>query len=298
MVYYINKKVYINFLGYNKKISITLLGDDFMVSSSSIYFMILTFLISTIVPILLVIFFYKKEKISLKVVFIAAIGFFIATQILEGSIHKVVLINNKTTAELFKNPWLYMLYGGFMAGIFEEISRYLMFKFVLKDNRQWKDGLAYGLGHGGIEAILLVGVTFFRNIIMAFQINSGSFEKLLQIEGAPVDVLSEMYTQMISLPSYIWGVASIERICAMIIQIGLSLIVLYAIKERKKIYLILAVFIHAAIDFPAALHQAGVIKNVVFVEEFLIIIAVLALIFIIKSKQIFRNKVRSNKSTN
>ncbi len=261
-----------------------------MVSNSSMFFMILTFLVSTVLPILLVIFFYKKEKISLKAVFIGAIGFFIATQILEAPIHKMVLINNKTTAELFRNPWLYMLYGGLMAGIFEEISRYLMFKFVLKDNRQWKDGLAYGIGHGGIEAMLIVGITFLNNIIMALQINSGSFEKLLQVEGAPVEALKTVYIQMVSSPSYIWGIASIERICTMIIQIALSLIVLYSIKERKKIYLFLAILIHALIDFPAALHQAGVIKSIAFIEEFLIIVAVIALVFIVKSKKLFSDK--------
>lgn len=270
-----------------------------MVSNSSMFFMILTFLVSTILPILLVIFFYKKEKISLKVVFIGAIAFFIATQILEAPIHRMVLINNKTTAELFRNPWLYMLYGGLMAGIFEEVSRYLMFKFVLKGNRQWKDGLAYGIGHGGIEAMLIVGMTFFNNIIMALQINSGSFEKLLQVEGAPVEALKAVYIQMVSSPSYIWGIASIERICAIIIQIALSLIVLYAIKERKNIYLLLAILIHAVIDFPAALHQAGVIKSIAIIEEFSIIVAVIALAFIVKSKKLFSDKkINSNLEDN
>lgn len=302
MVYYINKNIYTLhidklFLGLIYKLIkllIYLEGDDFLVSSNSMLFMILTFLVSTILPISLVIFFYKKEKISLKVVLIAAIAFFISTQILEASIHKVVLVNNKTTAEFFENPWFYMLYAGFMSGIFEEVSRYLMFKFVLKNNRQWKDGLAYGLGHGSIEAMLLVGVTFFNNIIMAFQINSGNFQKLLQLENAPVDVLNEIYIRMVNLPSYIWGIASIERICTMIIQVGLSLIVLYAVRERKVIYLFLAILIHAIVDFLPALHQVGAIQSIAIVEEFLIILTALMLIFIMKSKKIFKNAGISN----
>jgi uncharacterized membrane protein YhfC len=73
------------------------------------------------------------------------------------------------------------------------------------------------------------------------------------------------------------------------------LIVLYAIKERKIIYLLLAILIHAVIDFPAALHQAGVIKSIAIIEEFSIIVAVIALAFIVKSKKLFSDKkINSN----
>ena len=54
------------------------------------------------------------------------------------------------------NIWTYGLFLGFTAGLFEEVGRYLAFILILK-NLDWKNAVAFGIGHGGIEAILLVG---------------------------------------------------------------------------------------------------------------------------------------------
>ncbi|HEX7974960.1 MAG TPA: YhfC family glutamic-type intramembrane protease, partial [Anaerolineales bacterium] len=45
--------------------------------------------------------------------------------------------------------------GGLSAGVFEEVSRYLVLRFWVKDARSWRKGVLYGAGHGGMEAILL-----------------------------------------------------------------------------------------------------------------------------------------------
>ena len=53
---------------------------------------------------------------------------------------------------------------GLLAGIFEETSRYILFKFILKNVRSWKEAILVGLGHGGTEALILgvlAGLAFF-----------------------------------------------------------------------------------------------------------------------------------------
>ncbi|MBP8047400.1 MAG: YhfC family intramembrane metalloprotease, partial [Anaerolineales bacterium] len=44
---------------------------------------------------------------------------------------------------------------GLLAGIFEETARYILFKAIRKSTDTWNNGIVIGLGHGGIEAILL-----------------------------------------------------------------------------------------------------------------------------------------------
>jgi uncharacterized membrane protein YhfC len=43
------------------------------------------------------------------------------------------------------------------AGVFEETARYIAYRFLLKEHNM-ENGLIYGVGHGGIESIMLVGV--------------------------------------------------------------------------------------------------------------------------------------------
>ena len=47
--------------------------------------------------------------------------------------------------------WGYALFLGFTAGLFEEVGRYLAFTTILKKRLDWKNAVAFGIGHGGIE---------------------------------------------------------------------------------------------------------------------------------------------------
>ncbi|WP_454055548.1 YhfC family glutamic-type intramembrane protease [Clostridium sp. Marseille-Q7071] len=124
-----------------------------------------------LLPIIVLIYFKKKEKISLKPVIIGAIVFFIFTQILERLLHMVVIGNN-----LIKNPIFFSIYGALTAGIFEEVGRFIAFKTVLKNNHEWKDGIAFGIGHGGIEAIIIGVFSSVQFIIYSNLINRGLFD--------------------------------------------------------------------------------------------------------------------------
>ena len=71
------------------------------------------------------------------------------------------------------NLWLYALYAGLMAGAFEECGRWLALKLTLRWSRGPEDALMYGAGHGGIEAVLLAGMTMLNNIIISLALNQG-----------------------------------------------------------------------------------------------------------------------------
>lgn len=103
-----------------------------------------------------------------------------------------------------------------MAGIFEETARYICFKFILKKERRIQDAISYGIGHGGIEAILLVGITYLINTIVSIMINLGT-----PLE----DGLELASVQLSSVEPYMFAIAGVERLSTIIIQIGLSIIV-------------------------------------------------------------------------
>lgn len=81
-------------------------------------------------------------------------------------------------------------------------------------------------------------------------------------------------------------VGGIERVLAFTIQIGLSLVVLYAIRSRRSRFLLLAIATHTLIDFGAVL-LAG---NIIVAEVCVAACAVASLMWIIKSKRLFIEK--------
>lgn len=117
------------------------------------------------------------------------------------------------------NPILFSILLGLSAGVFEEIARYLMIRFFMKQ-RDFKSGLSFGLGHGGIEAILLVGINALVLLFLSPDIMEGSM----------------------------YFVGGIERFFAIVLHIGLSVIVLEGVVRRQFRYVLLAIIIHGLVD--------------------------------------------------
>lgn len=84
------------------------------------------------------------------------------------------------------------------------------------------------------------------------------------------------------------GVA--ERIFALGIQLALTMVVLYAVRYRKNVYLFIAILLHSLVDFPAGLYQMKIITNIFVVESMIVVYFVIAIIFLLKSKKIFRKE--------
>ena len=127
-----------------------------MESSSIIYYILINIIISFGIPIVALIYFILKKKACVKSYFIGVIVFFISQITLRLPILNNVISNMDWYIEIsIVSPIIIMIFLGLTAGIFEEIGRYLGFKIALKNNRRWIDGIAFGIGHGGIEAILL-----------------------------------------------------------------------------------------------------------------------------------------------
>ncbi|WP_454055547.1 YhfC family glutamic-type intramembrane protease [Clostridium sp. Marseille-Q7071] len=81
-----------------------------------------------------------------------------------------------------------------------------------------------------------------------------------KVPASKASQLLKLKEILIQTPVSNFIISFTERIFAFGIQIGLTMIVLYAIKYRKNIYLFIAILIHALIDFPAALYQMKIIN--------------------------------------
>lgn len=254
-----------------------------MISSSIIVLRIIAAVICFLFPLSILIYFKRKEKISLKAVIAGIVVFILFATVLEQLLHSVVLGKH-----LITNPTLIVVYGALAAGLFEEVGRFIIFKSVLKNKHEWKDGLAYGIGHGGIEALLIGVITNIQFIIYSNLINSGLFESTLvsKLPASQANQLLQLKEVLIqtTTSSIILGIA--ERVFALGIQIALTMVVLYAVRYRKNIYLLIAILLHALMDVPAALYQGHII-NAYIAETFVFVYFIIAVIFLSKTRSIF-----------
>lgn len=248
------------------------------VSTLSIVFMSISAALSILVPIGAVIFMGIKKRLNWKAMLCGALLFFIFVMILENLMHVVVLGSDLTKSPIYKNPILYMIYGGFAAGIFEETARLLGFKFLIKvgKNESIDTGISYGLGHGGIEAILIGGLTAVGNLITSVMLNSGVLNSMTgTMNSEELESFNRVAKSLSTTPPDIFLVSGIERLIALVLQIALSLFVLKAAAEKKWLYFIYAILIHAGVDMLAILFQTDIIRDI-YVLEALVLLATAA----------------------
>lgn len=224
------------------------------VSELSIVFMVISSLAGFAIPVILLIFFRKKKEADILPFFVGCAVMLVFALILESAVHQIVL-GSSVGERILGNIWLYALYGGLMAGLFEETGRFIAFKTVLKKQDKDVNALMYGAGHGGFEAAVLLGFTMISNIAIAVIINSGNTSVLT--ENLSGDTLTQMEAALKDLTMtapYIFLIGIIERVFAVTLQIALSVIVWTAVKNKKRWYLYpAAILIHFFVDAVAVI---------------------------------------------
>lgn len=249
------------------------------VSTASMIGMLFTLLISLILPIAacIVLMLKWRKRVRISSFFIGAAFFFLSAMILERIFHTVIL--RVTGTSITGNVYLYAIYGGLAAGLFEETGRYMAMKFCMKKTLSRENAILYGVGHGGAEAILLIGLTYVNNLIYSLLINTGALSSLLSAYDAGTQqTLMQQLDVLGTTPAFSFYLAGIERIGAMLLHIVLSYLVYLAVKKRKTGFYVLSIFLHAFLD-------AGIIllasRLSVLLSEFILIAAVALLAFLL-----------------
>lgn len=229
-----------------------------MVSIGTVITILISLLVSVALPVILLILLarkYRKQGI-VSAWLLGAAGFFV-TQI---------LIRLPILTVLQTQPWFLAfsqnhLFGyafslAFTAGLFELAGRFSVAK-IMGRNLTLRRSLAAGLGHGGIEAIVIIGSAYVSNLAMIVMINTGTFDTLLAQAGGDAMILSQLEmlrSQLVDSTPGIFLLAGFERILAMICHLAMSLLVCYGIAHKKALPCVLVCLaIHTMIDLSAGI---------------------------------------------
>ncbi|WP_049509785.1 YhfC family intramembrane metalloprotease [Streptococcus pseudopneumoniae] len=220
----------------------------------------------------------KKYKINFAVLGLGAVAFFASSQVLEKIVHLLVLHPQKdgTVPLMSENPLLYVIYGISMAAIFEETARLIFFKWLEKKRTlEDSDALAYGLGHGGLE-LIYIGIASLLNLFILFSAVESQNPNIMQL--LPESTLATI-NNLAAWQIYLLG---LERILALLLQVGLTFWVYQAVRQKKWIYLVAAYGLHALFDLAPSLSQVGWLSNPLLVEVILLV-ELLAFVWLTKS---------------
>ena len=258
------------------------------IGTDVIALMVIATVLFIVVPAVLWIVWCVKKKEKFTTILIGAAAFFLFAIVLEKPIQNVLIFPTamglkEHAASQFINarPVLWAFLVGFFPGLFEETGRFVAFKTVLKKRKNRETSISYGLGHGGFEVVFILGVTYITYISYCLMINSGTFATIVQqVEAvAPdqVDAYLALPAQLASITAGSILIAIWERIFSVMFHTGASVIVFYAAKDKKKLWLYpLAILLHTAMDGILGLTLVNVITlSDIQLEAFVTVIGAL-----------------------
>ncbi len=167
-------------------------------------------------------------------------------------------------------PYFNAVVLGLLAGLFEETARWIGYKLLKKTGDSLGASLTLGIGHGGIEAMIIGGIVLVTLISM-LALKSTDLS-MLPLSADQLDLTREQLTAYWSTPWYMALAGAVERIGAVMLHITLSIMVWLAISLRKPLWYWLAVLFHAVVDGGVVLMSSFNV-NTWIIEGFLIVVA-------------------------
>lgn len=207
---------------------------------------IVAVLIFTIAVPLGIMFFLARAGGSWKDFLVGSVTFIVFAMVLERIFHFLIL-QSGAGAAIQGNIWIYGLYGGLAAGVFEETGRFLAFRVVLRSRKARVTSLAYGIGHGGGEAFLIAGLTMASNLILGLIYSHGG--------SIPSEIIPAVES-LLTIPATMFLWSGFERLTAMALHMALSILVFASVRTNRRWLYPAAILIHAAVDFAAVISNA------------------------------------------
>ncbi len=215
-------------------------------SSWQVLAMAFTALFAILYPVVLAAFAHRRLSVPWRY-FAFGAGVFILFQLVTR-LPIIQVVEAMFGAKIRASTWLtaaWVVMLCFTAGLFEETGRYVGFRWMAgRDPKTWPMAVMFGLGHGGIESITLVGLGSLVSFFLLL------FYPLIQT-SLPAELagpLAQSVAIVSTTPAWQILLAAWERLWTLPVHVALSVIVLQVLRRSSFRWLWLAIFLHTAVN--------------------------------------------------
>jgi len=146
---------------------------------------------------------------------------------------------------LWPLPYLAIV-AGLSAGLCETVARWVALRWAMRRTRGFKNAVQFGLGHGGVEAVLLglVALSGTINILALWRSDPAT----LGLNEAQQQQMLAAFAELRQVVWYMPVLAGLERVFALCLHVAVSVLVMDGIMRRRPLNLVWAVLVHATVD--------------------------------------------------
>ncbi len=225
------------------------------------------------IPCFLALKLYRRGKGRFRPIWIGAAAF-ILSQVGHIPFNQFVMLpllesNGISSLSQEGTPLLILgIAAGLSAGMFEETTRYLVMKFWLKRDHNDFLPVKYGVGHGGVEAVLTGLLVLYAFVqVMAL----GGDGALASFDPEQITLIQSQLEAYWAVPWQYSLLGAWERVSAMSFHVGASIMVYKSIREKKPGWLLIALLGHTVFNAFAVI--LGTKMDLVLLEGILFLFA-------------------------
>lgn len=239
--------------------------ENIVIGKSAVVSLTITVILMIAIPVCFFICWRRKHREQTKISWLiaGAAGFVISARMLEVGVHYFCIVaDNPVSRFINGNAAAFVIYGITMAGIFEECGRLIILKYILKKDRTRENAVIYGIGHGGIEILTVLLPAMILYLAIAVMFSQGDTEAALKTLNITEETATAALPSVQAAAAFDYAMMAMnvmERLLAMLIHIGLTIIVYYGVVNAKKLCLPSAILLHMLADTFPALYQRGIL---------------------------------------
>ncbi len=239
--------------------------ESIVIGKSSVPSLVITVIVMIAIPVGFFLYWRRRHKQQTNIGYLiaGAVGFIVSARVLELGVHYFcILADNPVSRFINGSTAAFVLYGTVMAGVFEECGRHIVLKYIMKKNRTRENAVLYGIGHGGIEILAVLLPAMITYLAVAVLFSQGDVESALNSLKITEETAAAALPSVQAAAAFDYGIMAmnvIERLFAMLLHIGLTVIVYYGVINAKKGCLPTAILLHMLMDTFPALYQRGAV---------------------------------------
>jgi uncharacterized membrane protein YhfC len=243
--------------------------------------LIITILISLLVtialPVALGFWFKDKFQVPWRVITYGALGYFIVQALISlafTGFNSLVMNETLTLTDAGVNTTQVFL-SVFMGALLGVLVRWLGMRFLNEDLDNLEAAYGIGVGYGGAESIMLVGLPLLMTFITMLS-NMNIDPQTSNLDPAVVQQIEELW----QVPAYVPLVGSLERIAALVMHITVTILILQAFTRGSRLWLAAAFGVELLVNgVIVGLAQAGLNYAWLILISLLLMVGNLYLLF-------------------
>lgn len=260
------------------------MSPNTVLPSYTAYLFLFTGLAATAGPLVIALVLGFKKKLRVRPFLFGLLSFFVSQILLRTQILK--MFSGWEAFLLFQQSILgIILIGGLSAGLFEESSRWVLGRFVLKGHTSFSDAVSFGLGHSFCEIAMIVGLSNLSSAMYCFMEQNGLLAPMLAAQGVTSAQISGLIAALASATPFSAFLAILERCSTTMFHVFATVLVFKGINTKKIGYWIAAVLFHTLTNSLSVL--IGATLGITVSEIVLLAMAAAMLVYVLRARKNF-----------